>query len=169
MTRPLVTPSPGATPHARPSAPTSTTQAGRARHVQCRPTRGEYGSVSVELVLMTPLLLILVAFIVLAGRLVDLRLQVESAAHQAARAASQQQTITGAQAAAGRIAAELGPRCGTPSTAVDATLWAPGGTVTVTLTCHAALADLTLLPVPSTVEVSASFTSPLDRFAVGRP
>lgn len=169
MTRSIMTLAPGATPHARPSTPTSTTQAGRARHVQRRPMRGEDGSVSVELVLITPLLLILVAFIVLAGRLVDLRLQVESAAHQAARAASQHQTITGGESAAGRIAAELGPRCGTPSTAVDTTLWAPGGAVTVTLTCHAALADLTLLPVPSTVEVSASFTSPLDRFAVGRP
>lgn len=130
----------------------------------------EEGSVSVELVLLTPLILLVVALLVLAGRLVDLRLQVESAAHQAARAASHQRFAAATGEAANQIIAELGPRCGTPSTTVDTTKWAPGGTVTVTVTCNADLADLTLLPLPAQVPVTASFTSPIDRFATsGQP
>jgi len=121
--------------------------------------------VSVELVLLTPLLLVLLAFVLLVGRLVDLQLQVESAAHQAARAASQQPDPAAAAAAAARFGDDLAARCGAPSVAMDTSRWGPGGTVTATVSCQAALADLTLLPVPSTVSVDASFTSPIDRFA----
>lgn len=129
---------------------------------------GEDGSVSVELVLLTPLLLALAAFLVLAGRLVDQRLQVESAAHQAARAASQQLEPVAAAAAAARIADELREGCVEPSVAVDTSGWRPGGVVTATVICPVPLADLTPLPLPSTLAVRASFTSPIDRFAAGR-
>ena len=116
---------------------------------------------SVELVVLTPLLLIVVAFIVLAGRIVDVHLQVESAAQQADPAA--------AARAASRIATELGAPCGGPVASLDGARWTPGGTVTVTVSCRVALADLTLLPVPSSITVHASFVSPIDRFSTGRP
>ena len=128
----------------------------------------EEGSVSVELVLLTPLLLLVVAFIVLAGRVVDVHLQVESAAHQAARAASQQAGPAAAARAASRIAGELGPPCGDPVAVLDRAGWVPGGAVTVTVSCRVALADLTPLPVRSSITVHASFVSPIDRFATGR-
>lgn len=123
---------------------------------------------SVELVLLTPLLLVVAAFIVLAGRVVDVHLQIESAAHQAARAASQQSDRPAAVRAASRIAGELGPPCGDPVAALDRARWMPGGAVTVTVSCRVALADLTLLPIPSSITVHASFVSPIDRFATGR-
>src|SRR3984885_14397824 len=50
--------------------------------------RGDRGSAAAELVLITPLLMLLLLLIVAAGRLADARLQVDSAAMQAARAAS---------------------------------------------------------------------------------
>lgn len=133
-----------------------------------RRLRGEEGSVASELAVVAPLLILVLSFIVLVGRLTQLQLQVESAAHQAARSASQQATLAAAEQAATRIAAELGTRCDTPTATLTTAQWAPGGTVTVTLTCHAVVADLTLLPISSHITVSASFTSPIDRFAPGR-
>ncbi|WP_305080828.1 TadE/TadG family type IV pilus assembly protein [Pseudonocardia sp. TRM90224] len=130
---------------------------------------GEEGSVATELVLVSPLLLLVIALIVLAGRLTDLRLQVESAAHQAARAASAQPAPDTATAAATRITAELGSHCADPTADVDITGWAPGGSVTVTVTCVADVADLTLLPIGGRVPVTATFTSPIDRFGVTAP
>lgn len=133
-----------------------------------RPTRkrdGEDGSVATEVVLVAPLLLLLMLLIVLAGRVVDLRLQVASTAHQAARAASQQSGPGAATAAAARITAELGPRCAAPASTLDTPVWVAGGSVTVRVTCTANLSDLVPLPVPGQVPVSASFTSPIDRWA----
>lgn len=124
---------------------------------------------STELVLVTPLILIVVAFIVLAGRVVDLRLAVESAAHQAARAASQRQDPVSAAEAASRIAGELEPRCTAPTATLVPGAWTPGGAVVVTVSCTATLADLALLPLPATLEVTASATSPIDRFIGARP
>jgi Flp pilus assembly protein TadG len=50
--------------------------------------RFETGSASVELVLLTPVLMILVLLVVLAGRSGEVLLQVKHAADQGARAAS---------------------------------------------------------------------------------
>lgn len=143
------------------------------RFSRAESARADDGSVSLELVLLTPLVLILVAFIVLVGRLVDLRLQVESAAHQGARVASQQPDPAMAATAAAELVtaagAGLGPSCTSPTTVTDTSRWAPGGVVVVTVTCQAALDDLTLLPVPASVAVSAEFTSPVDRFSGATP
>lgn len=51
--------------------------------------RHDSGSVSVELVLMTPVLMVLVLFVVLSGRSGEALVQVQHAADQGARAASQ--------------------------------------------------------------------------------
>lgn len=128
----------------------------------------EAGSVASELAVLTPLLILVLAFIVLVGRLTQVHLQVESAAHQAARAASQQATIAAAQQAADRVASGLGTRCDTPTATLDTSRWGPGGTVAVTLTCQAAVGDLTLLPIPAKIAITATFTSPIDRYSAGR-
>lgn len=49
---------------------------------------GQRGSVTVELVLLTPLLILVLLFVVALGRLAGARLQIDTAAGQAARAAS---------------------------------------------------------------------------------
>ena len=50
--------------------------------------REESGSVALEMVLLTPLLLLMLLFVVALGRVVSARIEVEGAAAQAARAAS---------------------------------------------------------------------------------
>jgi Flp pilus assembly protein TadG len=54
----------------------------------------------VELTLLTPLLLLLLVFVVALGRLAEGRLQVDDAAAQAARAATVAASATGASAVA---------------------------------------------------------------------
>jgi Flp pilus assembly protein TadG len=125
--------------------------------------------VSVELVLLTPLFLLVIALLVLCGRGMDVRLQAASLAHQAARAASTQPDPRRAQAAADAILAQPGTGCPHPVAAVDTSRWAPGGTVTVTVTCSPDLAALTLLPIRDAVPITTSFTSPIDRFGGALP
>jgi Flp pilus assembly protein TadG len=129
----------------------------------------EEGSVSVELVLLTPLFLLVIALLVLCGRVMDVRLQAASLAHQAARAASTQADPRRAQAAVDAILAQPGTGCPHPVAAVDTGRWAPGGIVTVTVTCSPDLAALTLLPLRDGVPITASFTSPIDRFGGALP
>jgi Flp pilus assembly protein TadG len=125
--------------------------------------------VSVELVLLTPLFLLVIALLVLCGRVTDVRLQAASLAHQAARAASAQPDPRRARGAADAVLAQPGTRCPHPVAAVDTNSWAPGGTVTVTVTCTPDLAALTLLPIRDAVPISASFISPIDRFGGALP
>lgn len=61
----------------------------------------ESGGVTVELVLLTPLLLLMLLFVVALGRTVSARLDVDGAAAQAARAASIARDPTTATAVAG--------------------------------------------------------------------
>ncbi|WP_433214689.1 TadE/TadG family type IV pilus assembly protein [Microtetraspora malaysiensis] len=63
-------------------------------------TRTDKGSATAELVLLTPLLMLVALFAVATGRLVAARLEVNDAAHQAARAASIARTPSAADAAA---------------------------------------------------------------------
>jgi len=105
----------------------------------------------------------------LCGRVMDVRLQAASLAHQAARAASIQPDPRRAHAAVDAVLAQPGVRCPHPVAAVDTSRWAPGGTVAVTVTCTPDLAALTLLPIQSAVPITASFTSPIDRFGGALP
>ena len=75
-----------------------------ARSHARRPESRERGSAAAELVLVTPLLFLLLLFAVAAGRLVQARLDVDSAAQQAARAASLARTPAAASAQATQVA-----------------------------------------------------------------
>ena len=75
--------------------------------------RDESGSVTAELVLLTPLLILLLLFVVALGRLAGARLEVDGAAAQAARAASiarEPKQRHGHGATDRHRGAELGPR-----------------------------------------------------------
>jgi len=128
----------------------------------------ERGSASTELVLVTPLLVVLMLFVVLADRLAHADLQVNSAAHQAARAASLTRSPPEAQTAALRTAqaslADQGLTCTALTVDTDTSQFRPGGVVTVSVTCAVSLADLAGLGVPGATVVHARHTSPLDRF-----
>jgi len=129
-------------------------------------TDGERGSVAAELTVLTPLLLMMLLFVVLCGRLAGTRLRLDDVAHQAARAASAARTVAGAQSDAQSTAqaalAAAGISCRSLQVTVDTAGLQPGSTVTATVSCTVGLGDLSLLAVPGSKQLSASFTSPVD-------
>lgn len=127
--------------------------------------RDDTGSATVELVLVTPVLLLGLWFLVFCGRMADARLRVEDAAHQAARAASTQRNAATAAAHAQTTAAQAlhgaGITCRGLSVRVKGSL-EPGGTARASVTCRVDLGDLALLRVPGVTELNAEFASPVD-------
>ncbi|MFI6331511.1 TadE/TadG family type IV pilus assembly protein [Micromonospora chersina] len=142
------------------------------------------GSVSIEVAVLAPAFIGLMVLAGVAGRTAVADEAVESAAHDAARAASiARDARTGRTAATDAARRQLdwsGLRCTAPpaltfrgsvgdagTSFAAAYRSAPGvpATVTVTVTCTVSFADLRApgLPgVPGGKTVSASFTSPLD-------
>jgi Flp pilus assembly protein TadG len=136
---------------------------------------GSGGSMSLELAIMTPILVGFMLLMVSLGRIVEAQSQVDGAARDAVRAAS----IARERLAAGN-AARLAARTtlsgrpdnggaarrewcmGGPTTSVDLTDWAPGGQVTVTVTCKVDLSGLSLIAVAPTKTVTGTATAPLD-------
>lgn len=128
----------------------------------------EAGSVATELVLLTPLLLLMLLFVVALGRTVSARLEVDGAAAQAARAASiarDPATATAmAQQAATTALGSDGVTCGNLTVTTDTADFAPGGQVQVTVTCHVDLADLVGLRLPASQSISSTATSVIDAY-----
>jgi Flp pilus assembly protein TadG len=149
-----------------------------ARSHARQPQSRERGSAAAELVLVTPFLILLLLFAVAAGRLVQARLEVDSAAQQAARAASLARTPEAASAQAQQVAqAALAGQSVTCDPAVitpDLGDFVPGGEVTVQVTCTVHLSDLSLLHIPGSETITSTFTSPIDVYrgdtlGVGNP
>lgn len=126
------------------------------------------GSATVEMVLLTPLLIVMLVFVVFCGRLADCTLRLNDVAHQAARAASLARTVTSAHndasATAQEALAQAGITCQTLAVTVSAAGLQPGSTVSVDVTCTVGLSDLALLGVPGSKTLTASFSSPVDTF-----
>ena len=132
----------------------------------------EQGSVSVELALLAPALLLLLSFAVVAGRTQVAEGAVAEAARAAAREASLARDDVTAAALAGaqadRTLAAQDLRCQSTSVDIDTTGFQapPGqpGDVTVSVTCVVGMADLLAPGLPGSVTVEASFTSPVDAY-----
>jgi len=131
-------------------------------------TAGQRGGAAVELVLATPLIVVLLLFVVFLGRITTTKAELQDAAHSAARAASLARTPADAVTAARQMAdAALGSRhltCSPLAVAVDTATFRPGGEVVVTVTCTVDLGDLGALHVPSSQTFSTRLTEPIDRF-----
>ncbi|MEV0220727.1 TadE family protein [Streptomyces sp. NPDC050704] len=123
------------------------------------------GSGTLELILGIPVLILMLAFLNYCGRVPDARLQIEDAAHQAARAVTVSRSPSAAAANARSTAeaalSEAGVTCRPVTVAISGTLQ-PGSTVSVTLSCTVDLHDLALLRVPGTTTFTARFASPVD-------
>ncbi|AXB48900.1 pilus assembly protein TadE [Prauserella sp. PE36] len=128
--------------------------------------RDERGSAAAELTLLTPLLILLLLFVVFCGRLADTKLRINDVAHQAARAATlartPSQATANAQATASAALASAGITCQSLSVSTDTQGLKPGSTVTVTVSCSVGLGDLTSLGVPGSRTFQSSFSSPVD-------
>ncbi len=124
---------------------------------------GERGSASVELAILTPLFGVLLAVVVLFGRVQNARADVEAAARSAARSLSLARTPEAAVAAVSSTAsATLGEgRASCRDLTVAPQITAES--VTVTLTCVVDLADAGILPVPGSMSVSGSATEVVDQ------
>ncbi|SHN88830.1 TadE-like protein [Geodermatophilus obscurus] len=133
---------------------------------------GQTGSVSLELAVLAPTLLLFIGVLVYGGRLSLATQAVQAAASQAAREASIARTQPEADTTAASVAAaslaRQGLDCVTSSVSVDTTGFAaPAGTpatVTATVTCVVALADLSVPGLPGSQTVSATADSPLDTY-----
>jgi Flp pilus assembly protein TadG len=143
------------------------------RRARRRARARDGGSAAAELVLVTPLLIVVLMLIVAAGRLVDARLQVDSAARQAARAASIARdpaaAVAQADATARAALASEHITCSSLTVSPDTAAFRPGGQVTVQVTCTVSLAGLALLHIPGAQTLTARFTSPIDVYRGAGP
>jgi Flp pilus assembly protein TadG len=132
----------------------------------CKPLRSaDRGSLSVELALFAPVIALLILLGLFADRAATVQIDVQTAAHAAARAASIERTTGEAENAARATAEAMRPdRCATFTAAVDTGGLEPGGTATatVTLTC-------TTRAVESfgSTTVTATASSPIDQWRSG--
>lgn len=135
---------------------------------------GGGGAVTSEMaVVMVAFLAGFLMLVVYAGRVGQAGNDVRSAAHEAARAASLQASPARAEDAAQHTAAAnlstSGVACADGlSVAADTSNLVPGGTVTVTVSCTASLADVASLNVPGSRTYSASATEVVDLFTEAR-
>ncbi len=111
--------------------------------------------------------------VVYAGRVGQAGNDVRSAAHEAARAASLQASPARAEDAARHTAganlSTSGVACADGlSVTADTSNLVPGGTVTVTVSCTASLADVASLNVPGSRTYTASATEVVDLFTEAR-
>lgn len=132
--------------------------------------RGDRGSVSLELAILAPAVLLLLGALVFAGRVQTSSAAVEQAARAAARDASLARTVDAAQTAA-RASAQrelAGSACASTDVAVDtAGFTAPVGSpgvVSVTVTCNVSMADLAIPGLPGSRTLTGQATSSIDRY-----
>lgn len=132
----------------------------------------ERGSVTLELAILAPALILVLGLLVLGGRVEVAASAVEQATAAAARAASLERSVAAAQIAAesavDRETAARDIRCVTTTVEVDASgLTAPLGTsasVTVRASCTVTMTDLAVPGLPGSRTITAEATSAVDRY-----
>jgi Flp pilus assembly protein TadG len=132
-----------------------------------RRRRGDQGSVSVELVILAPLVGILLACVVLVGRVQIARADLEGAARSAARDLSIARDPYAARDAV-QEGIESTLEVGSPSCrALSFTPVIEPTEVSVTIACVVDLEAAAVLPVPGTMTVTASATEVVDVYREG--
>jgi hypothetical protein len=126
---------------------------------------GDGGAVAIELVIIFPMMLLLIALVAAYGRLGLVNGNFDSGVRDATRAATQARDSTDAQAVAEEALIEALAGVSKPcldSLEVDPIpVFEPGRAVTVTARCSYPLSDLAV-GMPGSVTVEAEFSSPLD-------
>ncbi|MEU8220116.1 TadE family protein [Micromonospora taraxaci] len=130
------------------------------------------GSASIEMAVVTPAVLALLAGVVIGGRTNLARQALEAAAYDAARTASLERTAGEANAQALAAASSTLDAQGLSCTDLGVTVSTTGfgvpvgqpATLTATVSCTATFSDVALPGMPGTVPLVASFTSPLDTY-----
>jgi Flp pilus assembly protein TadG len=143
-----------------------------ADHALGASRRADAGSVTLELAILAPAVLVLLALVVVAGRLSIAHQEVDHAAQTAARAATLARdpaTATSTATSAARRELDAGDlHCTTVRVTVDTSGFAvPVGrpaSVTATVTCTVPLSGLAVPGIPGTQQVNSTATSPLDTY-----
>ncbi len=134
------------------------------------PSRDERGSGSIEAAIGVPAFVLFVGLIIFGGRTATTHQSVETAAADAARAASIERTGSSAKtqaiSAATTSLANQGVHCLDVDVTVDASQFSrtvgETATVSVTVQCRLDLSDLAVPGVPGSRLIKATMTSPID-------
>lgn len=134
--------------------------------------RNERGAMALEVAVLTPLVLLVVAAMVGGARVWFARATVTDVAHSAARAASLARdpgtASQQAQTTAARGLSTAGLRCSNRSVSVDVSGFAVAvGTpanIRAQVTCRVELADLIGFGMPGSIDVSGQAVSALDSY-----
>jgi hypothetical protein len=128
----------------------------------------ESGSLTVELVLLTPIIVVFALLAVGLGRYELAREAVIGSARASAEAAAVAASASQAQAAASTSAgpgvSDLGNGCASLEVSTDTSQFAPGGSVSVTVTCRISFADLLVPGLPGSTTVTAVQSAPIDPY-----
>jgi len=126
------------------------------------------GFTALELVVITPVLVVMLLLVVGFGRLTHGRQLVDQAAAAAARAATLDanpvQAERDARAEAAATLTQAGVSCAAFTTSVDTSQFYPGGQVTVTVRCITRLSSLGLAGFPGAKTFTATASSTLEQF-----
>ncbi|MDN5895485.1 MAG: pilus assembly protein [Nocardioides sp.] len=142
-----------------------------------RSTRTEQGGASLEMVILAPFMLALLMLMIAFARYAQTTSTIDQAARDGARAATAQNSRSGAPAAAARAVTEVmgeAPKsCRSSTTTVptmsDGAFALPDPSdfevewVTVTVSCTVDLGDLFIMPLGA-AKIERTFTSPVDRY-----
>jgi Flp pilus assembly protein TadG len=138
-------------------------------------THAEQGSATVELLVLSVLLMTLFAFGVAAGRWAEAKIAIDDAASSAAIAAAQSPTWSSgeqrATEAAATVLASHDITCvngGAQVTSPESS-FAPRGVVSIEVTCSVSSADVAFPGIPGSVTVTGSSSSPIEAYRVARP
>lgn len=127
--------------------------------------RGQRGSMAIEIVILTPVLIAFTLLVVAGGRFVGRQGDVDSVARDAARAASLERTAGAAETVAREVAATSRPSgADCQDAVVDTASWRAGGSVGVTIRCRVSYSGLGLIGLPGSAGVEGSSRAPLDEF-----
>ncbi len=129
---------------------------------------GQSGSVTVEVVVLAPVVVVFILFVVALGRYETVRGQVVGAARVAAEQASQAPTpvaaVAAASAAAPPMVAGDGPACRNLRVTTQTAAFAPGGTVAVDVRCTVSMADLLVPGLPGSIAVDGHVVAQIDQY-----
>lgn len=127
----------------------------------------EAGFASLELVVLTPVLLLMLLLVVGVGRLTHGRQIANQAAAAAARAAALDadpaQAQQDGQQQAHQILSQAGISCHSFTATVDTSDFTAGGQVSVQVVCVTSLSDLGLVGFPGAKTLTASASAPLEQ------
>jgi Flp pilus assembly protein TadG len=144
-----------------------------SRHIDTETAQtGQRGSVTLEVAILGPALLLLLGLVIVVGRISLSGGAIEAAARDAARQASIARDPTSAARDARSAAADTlthqGLRCASLTVSVNTAGFAvPVGTpaqVSARVSCVVALSDIGVPGMPGQKTLRAQFASPLDRF-----